>query len=49
MKPAPKTFPYTFVLIFIIVAIIGILCSSCGTQGYGCRGKGKIITRVKQF
>ena len=50
MTPAPKPFPFVKVIAVVITAIvIVLLCSSCATQGYGCKGRGKIITRVKQF
>jgi hypothetical protein len=37
--------PTTFV---IIAAFIALSMSSCATNGYGCRGTGKLITRVPQ-
>lgn len=30
------------------IAVIALLLSSCATNGYGCKGKGKIMTRVRQ-
>lgn len=38
--------PQTFIIAF--AAFIAISMSSCVTNGYGCHGKGKIITRVRQ-
>ena len=48
MTPAPKTGRYFIAALFVIIIIV-LLCSSCATQGYGCKGRGKIITRDKQF
>jgi len=31
-----------------IILMLLVLASGCSTQGYGCKGKSKIITRVKQ-
>ena len=28
--------------------LIALMVSSCATNGYGCRGKSKIMTRVRQ-
>jgi len=34
----------------LLLAVIAVfMLQSCATNGYGCRGRGKIITRVKQF
>lgn len=44
MKPGNKFF--TAVLITAIVAMT-IFFSSCATSGWGCNGRGKIMTRVK--
>lgn len=35
--------------LFFIVAVLAIasLVQSCAANGYGCKGRGKIITRVK--
>jgi hypothetical protein len=34
----------------LLLAVIAVfMLQSCATSGYGCRGRGKIITRVKQF
>ncbi len=33
--------------ILVLVAILTIF-NSCATNGYGCKGRGKIITRVRQ-
>ena len=52
MTPAPKLKGggcLTITIIIIIITTIVVLLSSCAMQGYGCNGKGKIITRVKQF
>jgi hypothetical protein len=34
-------------IIIALIALIGL--SSCATNGYGCKGRGKLITRVKQY
>lgn len=34
-------------IIIVALAVISIAASSCASNGYGCRGKSKIITRVK--
>lgn len=38
-------------IILIVIVMLALISGlmSCATNGYGCRGKGKIITRVKQF
>jgi hypothetical protein len=41
-----KLVKYVIVTIFT-VAIVSCFMS-CATNGYGCRGKGKLITRVRQ-
>lgn len=41
-----KKGPQTFMI--ALVALIAISMSSCATNGYGCRGTGKLITRVPQ-
>lgn len=35
-------------IVILMVAIISGLMS-CRTNGYGCKGRSNIITRVKQF
>lgn len=34
--------------LLLIVAILAVVCTSCARNGYGCQGRGKIITRVRQ-
>jgi hypothetical protein len=46
MKPKHQT-DYSLVLVGLII-MIAIAVSSCATNGYGCRGKSKIMTRVRQ-
>jgi len=33
--------------IILLVSVI-LLTTSCATNGYGCKGRSKIITRVRQ-
>lgn len=34
--------------ILFTAAVVTVLFSSCYTQGYGCKGNSRIITRVRQ-
>jgi hypothetical protein len=38
-------------IILIVIVMLALIngLMSCATNGYGCKGRGKIITRVKQF
>lgn len=36
------------ILFIIVIALFALIFSSCRINGYGCDGKGRIITRVKQ-
>ena len=38
----------TMISIATALLLITLITTSCGTQGYGCKGKGKLITRVPQ-
>lgn len=37
----------SFIAILAFIAIF--MLESCATNGYGCKGRSKLITRVKQF
>ena len=45
-----KKIPGAYILMYIAFLLtVASLFASCATNGYGCKGRGKIITRVKQF
>ena len=45
-----KKIPGAYILMYIAFLLtLASMFSSCATNGYGCKGRGKIITRVKQF
>jgi hypothetical protein len=52
-KPNPNTLSkidkaaITFIVTTTIVLFV-ITLTSCATSGYGCKGTGKLITRVRQ-
>jgi hypothetical protein len=46
MKPQQREFDFSIPLIAIII-LIAVLASSCATNGYGCQGRSKIMTRVR--
>ena len=35
-------------LVVMLVIMLVAMLSSCATNGYGCKGRGKLITRVPQ-
>lgn len=35
-------------ILLLVLGAIVIITSSCARNGYGCQGRGKIITRVRQ-
>jgi hypothetical protein len=35
-------------LVAILMLVTMVVFSSCATSGYGCKGRGKLITRVPQ-
>lgn len=44
-----KKIPGAYILMYIAFLLaVASLFSSCATNGYGCKGRSKIITRVKQ-
>lgn len=44
-----KKIPGAYILMYIVFLLtVASLISSCATNGYGCKGRSKIITRVKQ-
>jgi hypothetical protein len=38
----------TMISLATALLLIALMVSSCATNGYGCRGKSKIMTRVRQ-
>lgn len=35
-------------MFIILLVSVMLIVTSCATNGYGCKGRGKIITRVRQ-
>ena len=35
-------------MFIILLVSVMLTVTSCATNGYGCKGRGKIITRVRQ-
>lgn len=35
-------------IVALLLLVTMVIFTSCATQGYGCRGRGKLITRVPQ-
>jgi hypothetical protein len=44
-----KKIPGAYILMYIAFLLaVASLFASCATNGYGCKGRSKIITRVRQ-
>ncbi len=35
-------------IVALLLLVTMVIFTSCATNGYGCRGRGKLITRVPQ-
>jgi hypothetical protein len=45
--PLSSTTQHMRKIMFLLLAVLLIAATSCNRNGFGCKGKSKIITRVK--